>query len=194
MPTLKLAGKTPARTSAPSTRSTPKRKPAAAAPSTPKRKPTAAKAPARKPAAAVSPTPAEVTGSGRNTRLPEGMTKRDFERVIKDMQKAKAAKDAAAVKLSEAQALVNGMALDLLDRGVQMSVISNELDLSRQWMYSMLKKREEDAAASSRSRSRKPAAKQAAAKPTAKKRAAKPVAKSAPARKRPAGGRVRLAA
>ena len=201
MPTLKLTGKSgPTRST-----STPKRKPAAK--STPKRKPAARTAP--KPAAA---TAQATNGNGRGPKLPEGWSKSEFARAIKDMQKAKAAKEAASERLTEAQRAANAMAINLLNEGVQMSVISTELEMSRQWMYTLLDKLrdgliDEDANPIEQT---KPARKRtaAASKPAAKKRpAAKrtparkpPAARKAPARKRPPApavtgrGRVRLAA
>ena len=202
MPTLKLTGKpgTPARKTAP------KRKPAAKA--APKRKPVAKSAPTRKPVAKAAAAPASTNGGAtRGPRLPDGWSQRDFNNVIKDMRKAKAARVAAEERLKEAQAAANQMAVELLDEGIQMSVISTELELSRQWMYSMLKAREENEGipAPVNKRTSKPVAKKRPAKkPAAAKRspARKAPASKAPARKRPAAktapavtgrGRVRLA-
>jgi hypothetical protein len=173
VPTLKLTGgkKSPTRTA-------PARK-------SPARKPAAKQAPTRKPAAAA---PAQASENGRAPRLPEGWTKAEFTRVVKDMQKARANREAAAEKLSEMQEIANGMALELLQEGVQMSVISTELDLSRQWLYTLMEK---NGIVPARAQ-RKPAARRSASasktsKPAAKKAPAKkPAAKKAPARKAPA--------
>jgi DNA-binding phage protein len=165
----------------------------------PRRKPAAAKQ-ATKQASARKQAPAKRTapqdegngngGNGRSPRIPEGMTKRDFERLVKDMQKAREAKDAAAEKLAEAQETVNQMALDLIADGLQMSVVSSNLNLSRQWLYKIMEdagvKTERQQSGSRRrsngATSKPAAAKRSAAKPAAKKSAAK----KAPARKRPA--------
>jgi hypothetical protein len=197
VPTLKLTGgsKSPARKS-PARKAAPATKPAAKR--TPTRKPAATKpAAARKPAATAS----DNGGATRGPKLPEGWTKRDFEKVVKDMQKARTAREAAAERLSEAQETANTMALELLQEGVQMSVISTELDLSRQWLYTLMEK---NGITPARARS-KPAARRSAStgktsKPAAKRRpAAKPTAKRTPARKPPARkpattgrGRVRI--
>jgi hypothetical protein len=187
VPTLKLTGgKSPARSKpAAPARKSPARKPAA------KQAPTRTSKPAPKRTAAAAPAQ-ESNGNGRSPRLPEGWTKAEFNAVIKDMRKAKAAREAAAERLKESQAAANGLALELLDQGVQMSVISTELELSRQWMYTMLKERAEKEGIPAPTRSRKPAAKSTrTTKPTAKKRpatkqaASKPAAKRSPARKRP---------
>jgi hypothetical protein len=165
----------------------------------PRRKPAAAKqatkqASARKQAPAKRAAPQDEGngngGNGRSPRIPEGMTKRDFERLVKDMQKAREAKDAAAEKLAEAQETVNQMALDLIADGLQMSVVSSNLNLSRQWLYKIMEdagvKTERQQSGSRRrsngATSKPAAAKRSAAKPAAKKSAAK----KAPARKRPA--------
>jgi hypothetical protein len=151
----------------------------------PRRKPAAAKQ-ATKQASARKQAPAKRTapqdegngngGNGRSPRIPEGMTKRDFERLVKDMQKA--------------QETVNQMALDLIADGLQMSVVSSNLNLSRQWLYKIMEdagvKTERQQSGSRRrsngATSKPAAAKRSAAKPAAKKSAAK----KAPARKRPA--------
>jgi hypothetical protein len=154
-------------------------------------------------------TAAPTNGGTRGPKLPEGWTKRDFEKAVKDMRKAKEARENASEKLAEAQTAANTMALELLQEGVQMSVISTELELSRQWLYTLMEK---NGITPARARSAKPAARTRSAstgrtsKPAAKKRPAaksapksKPAAaakRSAPARKRPASkpaGRVRLA-
>lgn len=202
MPTLKLksGGKSPAKSPA---RKTPARKPAA------KQAPTRTSKPAAK-----RTTPAQAqaneNGGARSPRIPEGWTKAEFNAAVKDMRKARAAREAAEERLKESQAAANGMALELLDQGVQMSVIAVELDLSRQWMYTMLKQRAEAEGIPAPTRSRKPAAKSTrTTKPAAKKRpatkqaASKPAAKRSPARKRPPAaksaptvtgrGRVRIA-
>jgi hypothetical protein len=201
VPAIKLSGSTPARKSAP------KRKPAAK--SAPKRKPAAAKsAPKRKPVAAQA-APADTNGGAtRGPKLPEGWTQRDFNGVVKEMRKAKQAREKAEADLKAAQEAANGMALELLDEGIQMSVISTELELSRQWMYTMLKQRyeREGIVPPTTPRNSKPAAKKRAAKKpaaAAKRSPARkaPAAKKAPARKRPASkpaptagrGRVRIA-
>jgi hypothetical protein len=201
VPAIKLSGST--RKSAP--KSAPKRKPAAKQAPTRSRKPAAKSTPKRKPAP--EQTAAPTNGGTRGPKLPEGWTKRDFEKAVKDMRKAKEAREAASAKLAEAQTTANDMALELLQEGVQMSVISTELDLSRQWLYTLMEK---NGITPARARSAKPAARTRSAstgrtsKPAAKKRPAaksapksKPAAKrSAPARKRPASkpaGRVRLA-
>lgn len=214
MPTLKLSGTRPSSKPAPSR----KRKPAAktAAPPARKRKPAAKQTPKRKPAAKQAPQAqaASTNGGSRGPKLPEGWTKQDFNKLVKDMQRAKAARDKAEAEVAEAKRAANAMALYSLDEEIQMSVVARELDLSRQWLYTLLKDREEgridDEARPIEGAKPKPAAKrsakQAAKKPAAKKRpAAKAAAKSAPARKRPAakkaparkrpagGGRVRMA-
>jgi hypothetical protein len=191
VPAIKLTG------AKSGTRTAPKRKPAAK--QAPTRKPAASKR-AAKPAAA----PASTNGGGtRGPKLPEGWSQRDFNQVVKEMGKARAARDAAAEKLAEAQEHANGMALELLQEGVQMSVISTELDLSRQWLYTLMEK---NGITPAGAKAKKPAARRTAAtgktsKPAAKKRPAakKPAAKTAPARKRPASapattprGRVRI--
>lgn len=188
MPTLKLTGgKSPAKSSAKSApaRKSPARKPAAKQASAPTR--------TSKPAARhTTPAQAQASENGgtRSPKLPEGWTKSEFNAVIKEMRKAKAAREAAEERLKEAQAAANGYALELLDQGVQMSVISTELDLSRQWMYTMLKARAENEGIPAPTRPRKPAAKSTrttkpAAKRSAKQAATKPAAKRSPARKRP---------
>jgi hypothetical protein len=195
VPTLKLTGgKSPAR-SKPAAKPAARKSAAKSAPSksAPTRK--AASKSAAKPAAAA---PAQASTNGSQTRgpkLPEGWSKADFNRVVKDMQKAKAAREAAEARLKEAQEAANGLALELLDEGLQMSVISTELELSRQWMYTMLKKREEEQGIPAPVRSRsasKPAAKRTGtarkrpAAKTAAKSASKSAAKRTPARKAPA--------
>jgi hypothetical protein len=156
----------------------------------PKRKPAAKQAPTRtrKPAAkAAAPAAASTNGGGtRGPKLPEGWSQADFRKVVKDMQKARTARETAAERLAEAQEIANTMALELLQDGVQMSVISTELDLSRQWLYTLMEKNGITPARAAR----KPAAKRAPAgktsKPAAKRRpASKPSAKRSPARKRP---------
>jgi DNA-binding phage protein len=200
VPTLKLTGGKPAST----TRSKP------ASTSKPAAKRTASKAPARKQAQARKPaaTASENGSQTRGPKLPEGWTKSDFNRVVKDMQKAKAAREKAEQALKDAQADANTMALDLIAEGIQMSVVSKELDLSRQWLYKIME--DNDVKTVRQQAARKPARR--TAKPAAKKAAAaKPAARKAPARKPPAAkktartapatskrtaprGRVRLAA
>ncbi len=179
MPAIKLTGG-----KSTGTRTAPKRKPAAK--QAPTRKPAASKR-AAKPAAA---TQASTNGGGtRGPKLPEGWSQADFRKVVKDMQKARTAREAAAERLAEAQETANTMALELLQEGVQMSVISTELDLSRQWLYTLMEKNGITPARAAR----KPAARRSAtasrtSKPAAKKRPAaksKPAAKRSPARKRP---------
>lgn len=211
MPTLKL--KSGGSTGTRPARKSPASKPAAKR--TPARKPAASTAPAkrtpsRKPAAS-APAQAETNGGARTPRLPEGWTKGEFTRVVKDMQKARKAREDAEARVKEARDAANQMALDLIAAGVQMSIVSTELDLSRQWLYKIM----EDAGVktarqaqtkrgrtASAGRTSKPAAKRApAAKATPK---SKPAAKrTAPARKTPARkapapavtgrGRVRIA-
>jgi hypothetical protein len=187
VPTLKLKSGSTGTRKSPATKPAPKR--------TPARKPAAKATPTRKPAAKRSPAPAqaETNGGARTPRLPEGWTKGEFTRVVKDMQKARKVREAAEENLKEAQATANQMALDLIASGLQMSIVSNELDLSRQWLYKIM----EDAGVktarqaqtkrgrtASAGRTSKPAAKK---RPAAKASAAKPAAKrTAPARKAPA--------
>lgn len=185
MPAIKLTG------AKSGTRTAPTRKPAA------KQAPTRS----RKPAAKAAATPASTNGAAtRGPKLPEGWTQRDFNAAVKDMQKAKAARESAEDVLAEAQATANTMALELLQEGIQMSVISTELDLSRQWLYTLMEK---NGITPARAKASKPAARSTrTTKPAAKKRPAaksKPAAKrTAPARKRPASkpaagrGRVRI--
>jgi len=189
VPTLKLTGgKSPARTA-------------------PKRKPAAKQAPTRKPAAKAKPAaaaaPASTNGGGtRGPKLPEGWSQADFRKVVKDMQKARTAREDAAERLSEAQETANTMALELLQEGVQMSVISTELDLSRQWLYTLMEKNGITPAGARKPAARRSAASGKTSKPAAKKRPAAKAApaKKAPARKRPASkpapaarGRIRIA-
>jgi hypothetical protein len=195
MPTLRL-------TRTPATPSAPKRKPAAKAKAAPKRKPAAKSAPKRKPAAQAAP--ASTNGAAtRGPKLPDGWTQRDFNQAVKDMEKAHATRVKFEEGLAEAQKEANGLALELLDAGIQMSVISEKLDLSRQWMYTMLKQRYEQEGivppTTPRGTSKPAARKRAAKKPAAAAKrspARKAPAAKSPARKRPAvtsGGRVRLA-
>ena len=189
MPTLKLKSGSTGTRSKPTARKT-----------APARKPAAKRTPGRKPAAASKPVATQASENGAQTRgpkLPEGWSKADFNRVVKDMQRARKAREDAEERLKEAQEVANGMALELLDEGVQMSVISTELELSRQWMYTMLKKRAEEDGIPAPTRSRsKPAAKKSAARkaPAARKPAAKKApARKAPTRKAPTGrARVRI--
>jgi hypothetical protein len=210
VPTLKLSG-SPARKSAP--KSAPKRKPSAKQAPARKTKPAAKSAPKRKPTPKSAPQTqaAQTNGGGtRGPKLPEGWTKRDFEKVVKDMRRAKEAREAAEERMKESRRAANAMALNLLDEGIQMSVISVELDLSRQWLYTLQEKRANGEIDDEANPVEKPAARKrsaATSKPAAKKRPAaksapksKPAAKrSAPGRKRPASkpsagkGRVRLA-
>jgi len=205
VPTLHLTGGKPATTRKPAAKATPKRKPAAKAPATRTRKPAAKAAPASTNGAAT-----------RGPKLPEGWTKADFNQVVKDMQKARKARESAEVALKEAQREANVLALDMISQGIQMSVVSTELVLSRQWLYKIMEDAEEygfDGPVVTERQAtpaRKPAAKKRPAagrtsKPAAKKRpAAKakpaPAAKRSPARKPPASkrapagrGRVRIA-
>jgi hypothetical protein len=198
VPALRLTGKSPARS-----------KPAAAK-RTPARKPAAAKqAPTRKPAAKAA-APASTNGAAtRGPKLPEGWTKTDFNRVVKDMQKANAAKVAAADRLDEAQYAVNELALGMISEGIQMSVVSKELDLSRQWLYNLMENlyekygydepvrtQRQQAAKQPRGRSARASrtSKPAAKKPAARKAPAakKAPTRKAPARKAPAAGRPRV--
>ena len=196
MPPLRLTGKS-------GTRTAPKRKPAAktAAPPARKRKPAAKQAPKRKPAAKQAPQAqaASTNGGSRGPKLPEGWTKSDFNKVVKEMQKTRATREAAQEKLSESKRAANALALEMISEGIQMSVVSTELDLSRQWLYNLMENlyeeygysepvKTERQQAAAKPAARKRAAKPAATKkPAAKKRpAAKAAAKSAPARKRPA--------
>lgn len=188
MPAIKISGgKSPARTS-------PKRKPAAKA---------APKATARTRKSAVVAAPAPVEAAPRSPKLPEGWTKTDFNKAVKDMQRAKAAREKAAEALKESQKEANALALELLQEGVQMSVISVELDLSRQWMYTLMEEAGIKPARSTRkstSRGRSTTASKTTSKPAAKRRpaakaSAKPAAKRTPARKpaaTAARGRIRI--
>jgi DNA-binding phage protein len=176
VPTLRLkSGSTGTRSKPAAAKRTPARK--AAAKQAPTRKTTSA----RKPAA--SATQASTNGAAtRGPKLPDGWTKSDFTRIVKDMQKARAAKEAAAERLAEAQEAVNGMALDLIAEGIQMSVVSKELDLSRQWLYKIM---EDNGVKTERQQGKKPARSRSAGR-TASKPAAKPAARKAPAAKKPA--------
>jgi hypothetical protein len=172
VPAIKLTG-----AKSGTTRTAPKRKPAA------KQAPTRTRKPAAK---AAAPAAASTNGGTRGPKLPEGWSQADFRRTVKDMQKARTARETAAERLAEAQEHANTMALELLQEGIQMSVISTELDLSRQWLYTLMEKNGITPARAAR----KPAAKRAptgkTSKPAAKRRpAAKASAKRSPARKRP---------
>jgi DNA-binding phage protein len=188
VPTLKLTGGKPA-----TRKSAPK---ATTARKSPARKPAAKSAATRKPA--TSAAKASTNGAAtRGPKLPEGWTKADFNQIVTEMQAAHAEKVAATEALADAQEAVNSMALDLISQGIQMSVVSTELNLSRQWLYKIM----EDAGVKT---ARQAAPKSRASKPAAKRRpaakaAAKPTAKRSPARKRPASpattgrGRVHIA-
>lgn len=209
MPTLKLTAGKPASTRTAPARKSPARKPAAKA---------AAKAPARKRAAAAAP--AETNGAAtRGPRLPDGWTQRDFDKLVKDMEQTVAYKNEAQEALAEAQAAVNELALSAIAEGIQMSVVSETLSLSRQWLYKLMDengvttarqatkphpnkgltqeqieaKAARDAAKPKRA-AKKPAAKVAPARKAAPAAKRKPAAKAAPARRTPARGRVRIAA
>ena len=94
----------------------------------------------RKPAAKAAAPAATNGGATRGPKLPEGWSQRDFNGIVKEMQKARTAREDAAEKLAEKQKVANDMALELLQEGIQMSVISTELDLSRQWLYTLMEK------------------------------------------------------
>ena len=187
MPTLRLtAGQ-------PSTRTAPKRKPAPAA------KAPARKAPARKakPAAA----PQDNGAATRGPKLPDGWTKRDFDKLIKDMNKSLANKADAQEALDEAAKAVNVLALEAINEGIQMSVVSDTLHLSRQWLYNIMDKAEDygfdgpvvterqatkahpNKGLTQEQIDAKKAAKAKAKPKAAPKRTAKPTAKRSPARK-----------
>jgi DNA-binding phage protein len=203
---LKLTGRksTPTRSKSTSTRQAPSRRKSSAS----KQAPTRKGAESRKPVAAQLPANENGNGNGsqRGPKLPEGWSKRDFDRIVRDMQKAREKREKAEQALKQAQADANQMALELIGEGIQMSVVSRELDLSRQWLYKLMEdngvKTERQSAAKRSSRSNggttrsKSAAKRSAAKPAAKKASArKAPAKKAPARKPPAkktGGRGRV--
>lgn len=224
MPALRLTAGKPT-----GTRKSPARtKPAAAASTrTPKRKPAAA----TKPAAKRTPKPnakangkAKVTPAApveRGPRMPEGWKQRDWDKMVKEFEAAKENKLAAQEALAEAQTIVNELAMDYLSAGVQMSVVSETLSLSRQRLYDLMdlygvqterqaanphpnkgltqeqieaRKAKEDRKATKAKPAAKRTPKRAASKPAASRTPArKPTAKRTPARKPAARGGVRLA-
>lgn len=219
MPTLKLTAGKPtstrtARTKPAAKRSAPKSTPA-------RSKPAAKKAPARKSAAKATPVQ-ENGAQTRGPKLPEGWTQRDFNALVKQMEDARADKESAQEALVEAQNAVNELAMDAIAEGIQMSVVSEKLSLSRQRLYDLMEKAnvqtermatnphpnkgltQEEIEAKAAKAARKPAAKRTAPKPAAKRASTrKPAAKRAPARKPPArkpaargngSGRVRISA
>lgn len=194
MPTLKLVAGKPA--------STPRAKPAGRSKPAAKKPPTRT-APARRGAAKpAAPAPADNGSQTRGPKLPEGWTNRDWDALVKQMDRARQDKAAAQESLTDAQTAVNELAMDAIDQGVQMSVVSEELSLSRQRLYDLmdlygvqterqatnphpnkgLTQDQIDARVAREARA-KPAARKPAAKRTAARKAP---AKKAPARKAPA--------
>jgi hypothetical protein len=219
VPTLKLTAGKPASTRTARTKPAAKR---SAPKTTPARsKPAAKKVPARKSAAKATPVQ-ENGAQTRGPKLPEGWTQRDFNTLVKQMEDARTDKEAAQEALAEAQTAVNELALDAIAEGIQMSVVSETLKLSRQRLYDLMEKADvkterqatnphpnkgltqEEIEAKAAKAARKPAAKRTAPKPAAKRASTrKPAAKRAPARKPPArkpaasgngSGRVRIRA
>lgn len=209
MPTLNLSG----------TRSKPAAKPARRAPA---RKPAATRKPnkpAKRTQRAAKPAPAKAQDNGA-VKLPEGWTKQEFNKLLRDMERALSDKAAAQEALSEAQEAVNSLALEAIGNGVSMAIVVDNLKLSRQWLYTLMDKRgvqterqataphpnkgltQDEINAKSERKTKQTAKKSAPARraPAKKTPARKAAAKKAPARKAPAkktparkaGGRGRM--
>ena len=133
MPALHLTAGKPV-----SKRPAPKRpsKPAAKRPAG--RTAPAKKTPARKPAAR-KPAPVEANGARtQGPKLPEGWTEKEFAALLKQMDEALSNKQAAEEALKDASTAVNVLALESINWGVQMSVVVDNLHLSRQWLYTIM--------------------------------------------------------
>jgi hypothetical protein len=161
MPGIKISGKAVSSKA----KSSPARKAKA---STTRTKTTAKKTTGRKVTQAAKPA-ASSNGNGRSPRMPDGMTKAEFNQIVKAMDRAASNRDALKEKYETAVSDVHEVALEALSNDVPMALVSTTLGLSRQWLYTLMEKH--GVLTARQSAGRKPTRKANAAKPAAKKTA-----------------------